>query len=87
MDSIALNNEQYTQPSLAGKAPPPQINAARRKGLLQVGDIEDEISDDAVMKKSQQEKISNYVSKNPMDAAKLINAWLHEDEFESKTSH
>jgi len=32
-------------------------------------------------KQSQQEKISNYVQKNPIEAAKLINSWLHEDEY------
>ena len=52
----------------------------KKKMLLPVGDIEDEISEEAMMKKNQQEKIINYVSKNPMDAAKLINAWMHEDE-------
>ena len=48
--------------------------------LLPMGDIEDEISEDALAKKNQQERIVNYVTKNPMDAAKLINAWMHEDE-------
>ncbi len=52
----------------------------RKKNILPVGDIEDEISDDAINKRAQQEKITNYVAKNPIDAAKLINAWLHEDE-------
>jgi flagellar M-ring protein FliF len=55
--------------------------AKRKKMLLPVGDIEDEISDEAMLKKNQQEKIINYVAKNPMDAAKLINAWMHEDEI------
>ncbi len=57
-----------------GAAPP------RRKPLLPLGDIEDEISDEAATKKTQQMKIANYVSKNPVDTAKLINSWLHEDE-------
>ena len=52
-----------------------------KKKILPIGDIEDEISDEALMKKNQQEKIINYVSKNPLDAAKLINAWMHEDEI------
>ncbi len=52
----------------------------KKKMLLPVGDIEDEISEEALAKKNQQEKIVNYVTKNPMDAAKLINAWMHEDE-------
>ncbi|QQS35475.1 MAG: flagellar M-ring protein FliF [Ignavibacteriales bacterium] len=89
IDSLNLNTEHYSQPAVTSgsTAQAPQIKPAKRKGLLQVGDLEDEISDEAVLKKTQQEKISNYVSKNPMDAAKLINAWLHEDEFESKTVH
>ena len=53
----------------------------RKKNILPVGDIEDDISDDVLKKRTQQEKITNYVSKNPIDAAKLINAWLHEDEL------
>jgi flagellar M-ring protein FliF len=53
----------------------------KRKELLPLGDIEDEISEEAIIKKNQHEKIQNYVTKNPADAAKLINAWLHEDEL------
>jgi flagellar M-ring protein FliF len=56
------------------------VSPLKKRPLLEVGDIEDELSDEAISKKIQQEKITNYVSKNPMDAAKLINAWLHEDE-------
>ena len=52
-----------------------------RKPLFEMGDIEDEISDEAVMKKMKQDKITNYVSKNPSEAAKLINSWLKEDEY------
>lgn len=72
--------------SLAAPLPPKssqvnQIIAKKKRGMLPVGDIEDEISDEAMAKKNQQERIVNYVSKNPMDAAKLINAWMHEDEI------
>jgi flagellar M-ring protein FliF len=52
------------------------------KKLLPLGDIEDEISEEAVSKMNRQEKIINYVSKNPLEASKLINAWLHEDELQ-----
>lgn len=55
------------------------IPQPRRRELLPIGDLEDEISDEAALKKNQQEKIANYVSKNPIDAAKLINSWLHEE--------
>ena len=61
--------------------PKPLIQPLNKRHSLPLGDIEDEISDEAVLKLNQQEKIVNYVSKNPMDAAKLINAWLHEDEI------
>ncbi len=56
------------------------VGQKKKKMLLPMGDIEDEISEDALAKKNQQERIVNYVTKNPMDAAKLINAWMHEDE-------
>lgn len=52
----------------------------KKKMMLPMGDIEDEISEEALAKKNQQDRIVNYVTKNPMDAAKLINAWMHEDE-------
>ncbi|MEG8945601.1 flagellar basal-body MS-ring/collar protein FliF [Rosettibacter firmus] len=58
-----------------------QIAQAKKRPLIPVGDIEDEISDEALLKKNQQEKIINYVTKNPAEAAKLINAWMHEDEI------
>ncbi len=81
-----FNNEaalldSYVQPELAAPVQSPQIGMRMKKNFLPVGDLEDEISDEAARKKNQQVKITNYVSKNPMDAAKLINAWLHEDEF------
>ncbi|MDP4173243.1 MAG: flagellar basal-body MS-ring/collar protein FliF [Bacteroidota bacterium] len=53
----------------------------KKKGALSIGDIEDEITDDAAQKLVRQEKITNYVAKNPAEAAKLINTWLHEDEY------
>jgi flagellar M-ring protein FliF len=53
----------------------------RKKQLLQVGDLEDEITDEAQEKKLQRDKITNYVSKKPSEAAKLINSWFREDEY------
>lgn len=58
-----------------------QLSQSKRRPLIPLGDIEDEISDEALLKKNQQEKIINYVTKNPAEAAKLINAWMHEDEI------
>lgn len=64
-----------------GGAQPQMLQPPKKKQMLPVGNIEDEISEEAIEKQQQQEKIVNYVQKNPADAAKLINAWLHEDEF------
>lgn len=68
-------------PAAASSSAGALMNIPRRKELMPVGDIEDEISEEAIIKKNQHEKIQNYVTKNPADAAKLINAWLHEDEL------
>jgi len=74
------NFENYSTPSIAQQKQPKKIGSRQKKNLLPIGDIEDDISDEAVRKKNQQEKISNYVTKNPVDTAKLVNSWLHEDE-------
>lgn len=78
-NSVAL--EGFARAELPRTESVPQINPRMKKPMLPIGDIEDEISEEAVKKRNQQEKIANYVSKNPVEAAKLINAWLHEDEF------
>lgn len=57
-----------------------QKSKRTKKPLFEMGDIEDEITDEAVMKKMKQDKITNYVGKNPSEAAKLINSWLKEDD-------
>lgn len=54
---------------------------SKKKPILQIGDLEDEITDEAMRKKAQHDKIMNYVQKKPSEAAKLINSWLREDEF------
>lgn len=53
----------------------------KKRQLPPVEDIEDEIPDEVLLRQQQLEKISNYVSKNPAEAAKLITAWLREDEY------
>jgi flagellar M-ring protein FliF len=73
--------ENFSQPALSKPPVQKRVASGVKKNLLPLGDIEDEISDDAARKKNQQEKISNYVAKNPVDTAKLINSWLHEDEM------
>jgi len=64
-----------------GAKNPQQLQGKVKKSLMPLGDIEDEISEEAAYKKNREAKISNYVSKNPVDASKLINAWLHDDEL------
>jgi len=66
-----------------GKALPKRKSVAERKQALMEasGDIEEEISEEALSKKVRREKIGNYVQKNPMETAKLINAWLREDQY------
>jgi flagellar M-ring protein FliF len=59
----------------------PPAPLPKRKPILQVGDLEDEITDEALRKKAQHDKIMNYVQKKPAEAAKLINSWLREDEY------
>ena len=76
-----LSIGSFTPPELPGPVAIPKLSPKMRKSMLPLGDIEDDISEEAMQKKNQQEKISNYVSKNPVDAAKLINAWLHEDGY------
>jgi flagellar M-ring protein FliF len=80
-NSSGLAVDSFASQELPKPAAAPQIGAKAKKPMLPLGDIEDDISDEAIRKKNQQEKISHYVSKNPVEAAKLINAWLHEDEF------
>ena len=69
----------------SGKAAAPaELPAAakkRKQALMEVGNIEDEISEEAISKKVRKEKIANYVEKNPIEAAKLINSWLREDSY------
>ncbi len=82
-DNVSGYIESSKPTSLRGKggSGKQKLPPDRKRQIIPLGDIEDEISDEAVRKKTQQDKISNYVAKNPVDAAKLINAWLHEDEM------
>ncbi|NWF90391.1 MAG: flagellar M-ring protein FliF [Ignavibacteriaceae bacterium] len=80
--SVGQTAETMSEPSqiIAKSIPKALSEVKKKKELIQIGDIEDEISDEAMRKRTRQDKISNYVSKSPTEAAKLINAWLHEDE-------
>jgi flagellar M-ring protein FliF len=81
-DQIDLyeSSSTHEQDKLSGNSPARLIQN-RKKELLPMGDLEDEITDDAQLKKIRLEKIGNYVGKNPVEAAKLINAWLIEEEY------
>ena len=85
LGNIETEKAELESPKQRVSLPAPKNNqissqSNKKRPVLPLGDIEDEISDDAVRKKNQQEKLANYVSKNPVDTAKLINSWLHEDE-------
>lgn len=76
------SEETKLQPALdTGQNSMPLMQSKKKRIQLPIGDIEDDLSDEAIRKQAQQEKISNYVSKNPMEAAKLINSWLQENEY------
>ncbi len=64
-----------------GAAELPSVAKKKKQALMEVGNIEDEISEEAISKKVRKEKIANYVEKNPIEAAKLINSWLREDGY------
>lgn len=69
LEDPALNKQKSMEPKKPKRQP------------LTIGDIEDEITDEVASKLVRKEKITNYVVKNPSEAAKLINSWLHEDEY------
>ena len=87
-EKIMIGTVNHSGLAMAGGNSSPSFNdfstsslpSVEKRKLFPVGDLEDEITDEALMKKNKLEKISNYVQKNPMDAAKLINSWLKEDE-------
>lgn len=78
---IALTAPRLSAGGGAGMSAQRPMIPSKKRPMLPIGDIEDEISEEALQKKNQQDRIINYVSKNPVDAAKLINAWMHEDEI------
>lgn len=79
--ALAGNMQQALETSATNTGNMQLPGSQSKKRLFQIGDLEDEISDEALLKQGQQEKIANYVQKNPVEAAKLINSWLHEDEY------
>ena len=59
-----------------------QLQTRKRRELAAMTDedIEEEITEDAFIREANLNKIKTYVAKNPSEAAKLIHAWLSEDE-------
>lgn len=57
-----------------------QTRKKRELAALSDEDIEEEITEDAFIREANLNKIRTYVAKNPSEAAKLIHAWLSEDE-------
>lgn len=77
-----FGKELVQKEEIKAEAQQQQLSPAVKKNpLLEVGDIQDEISEEAINKQIKKEKIVNYVSRNPGEAAKLINLWLNEDEY------
>ena len=76
VDDMNINSNNMGQMEIT-----PQPAPRKRKPIMEIGDIEDEISDEAIGRRVRQEKIVNYVGQNPAEAAKLINLWLKEDEY------
>lgn len=68
----------HTELGTAGKSTLLEIK--KKKSQLPIGDLEEEITLEAMNRENQIEKIKNYIIKNPADASKLINTWLYENE-------
>jgi flagellar M-ring protein FliF len=88
--SLNYNDESFNDlsPSLAGASGKGSLGSGgqnqlqkQKRNILESGNIEDEITDEAQEKQMKHNKIVNYVSKNPSEAAKLINSWLRDDEY------
>lgn len=78
MGRLDTREKPQTELSAAGKSTLLEIK--KKKNQLPIGDLEEEISLEAMNRENQIEKIKNYIIKNPADASKLINTWLYENE-------
>ena len=75
---VDSREKPQTELTAAGKSTLLEIK--KKKNQLPIGDLEEEISLEAINRENQIEKIKNYIIKNPADASKLINTWLYENE-------
>lgn len=78
LGKLDTKEKPQTELSAAGKSTLLEIKKKREQ--LPIGDLEEEISIEAINRENQIEKIKNYIMKNPADASKLINTWLYENE-------
>lgn len=75
-----LDTKEKPQTELAAGGKSALLEIKKKRSQLPIGDLEEEISIDAINRENQIEKIKNYIVKNPADASKLINTWLYENE-------
>ncbi len=75
-----LDTKEKPQTELAAGGKSALLEIKKKRTQLPIGDLEEEISIDAINRENQIEKIKNYIVKNPADASKLINTWLYENE-------
>jgi flagellar M-ring protein FliF len=75
-----LDTKERPQTELSAAGKNTLLEIKKKKSQLPIGDLEEEISIEAMNRENQLEKIKNYIAKNPADASKLINTWLYENE-------
>lgn len=79
-----LDTKEKPQTELSAAEKNTLLEIKKKRGQLPIGDLEEEISIEAINRENQIEKIKNYIMKNPADASKLINTWLYENEWKNK---
>ncbi len=75
-----LDTREKPQTELTAAGKSTLLEIKKKKNQLPIGDLEEEITVEAMNREHQIEKINNYIVKNPADASKLINTWLYENE-------
>lgn len=75
-----LDSKESPTKDLTGSSKSALLEIKKKRNQLQIEDLEEEISADAINRESQIIKIKNYINKNPADAWKLINTWLYEND-------
>jgi flagellar M-ring protein FliF len=75
-----LEGKEKTTPELSASGKSTLLEIKKKQGQLNITDLDEEISAEAMNREIQIERIKNYIMKNPADASKLINTWLYENE-------